>query len=133
MDYAFAKRDLDEFLAGLFAKAPGVYDGVPGFFTIPKAAKRACCSASEIVAMILNGSLTRVGRRRGGRGYLSVLVDLQEVRSWVCGEDHGGLSLRAVETIMNSSTRVVKALTELGYRSEEHTSELQSLMRISYA
>src|SRR3546814_17996666 len=66
MDYAFAKRDLDEFLAGLFAKAPGVYDGVPGFFTIPTAAKRACCSASEIIALILNGMLTRVGRHRGG-------------------------------------------------------------------
>src|SRR3546814_15123871 len=63
MDYAFAKCDLDAFLGRLLANAREVFDGVAGFFTIPETAKRACCSASEIVAMILNGRLPReIGR-----------------------------------------------------------------------
>src|SRR3546814_18504790 len=89
MDYAFAKCDLDAFLGRLLANAREVFDGVPGFFTIPETAKRACCSASEIVAMILNGRLTRVGRRRGVSGYMSVLVDVEETRGLVRRMDHG--------------------------------------------
>src|SRR3546814_14380579 len=83
MDYAFAKGDLDEFLARLLANARDVYDGVPGFFTIPKAARRARCSASEIVALVLNGLLTRVGRRLLGLGYLVPLVgNIGTVSCW---------------------------------------------------
>src|SRR3546814_3418690 len=41
--------------------------------------------------------------------------------------------IKAVETVDRCAERIVKTGIAHGYRSEEHTSELQSLMRISYA
>src|SRR3546814_5443315 len=38
-----------------------------------------------------------------------------------------------VSILLSRSCSAPKAVTEIGTRSEEHTSELQSLMRISYA
>src|SRR3546814_4315191 len=40
---------------------------------------------------------------------------------------------RQIATMMKSGVPIVMALEIIGNRSEEHTSELQSLMRISYA
>src|SRR3546814_10481701 len=39
----------------------------------------------------------------------------------------------AKKFLENSQKNVTEVMYEVGYRSEEHTSELQSLMRISYA
>src|SRR3546814_4696612 len=44
-----------------------------------------------------------------------------------------GLRDRSFEKYVNGSRNERKVVDLVGYRSEEHTSELQSLMRISYA
>src|SRR3546814_8616743 len=77
-------------------------------------------------------------------------IDLlrEEAKILILLEKHGGLSTKNLMSFLNISNRgfylKIKSLTEEGKiyteecktdrrRSEEHTSELQSLMRISYA
>lgn len=113
-DYAIPKSELDRFLSRLLAAQKDLgYQ--PGFESIPDAARSACCSAAEIVEMILNGRLTTIGRQPGLLGYESVRVDVQETRLLVRRAHHGGLSLRQVEQRMNCSTRAVKALVDHGH------------------
>src|SRR3546814_4374252 len=47
----------------------------------------------------------------------------------ISGDEHRALPLQGVDAAL----RILQALLERMERSEEHTSELQSLMRISYA
>src|SRR3546814_5929406 len=47
--------------------------------------------------------------------------------------DGGTLQARIEQLVSVSSTRYRASTSDLSTRSEEHTSELQSLMRISYA
>src|SRR3546814_8934167 len=54
---------------------------------------------------------------------------LQDILETLCGDQPG---TRAT-TLDNSISGHSGAMNEALYRSEEHTSELQSLMRISYA
>ncbi|QRM31344.1 TniQ family protein [Microvirga sp. VF16] len=114
-DFAFAKRDLDAFLGRLLEKATdaGISDGA--LVPIPVAAKRACCSAMEIVRLILDRKLACIRRRADVAGYLSVLVDPEEVKPYVQGRANGSLSLREVEQRLRTKTQVVKALVERGH------------------
>lgn len=107
--HAFAKQDLDAFLAGLLAGAVEMNHN-HCLFSIPDAARRANCAATEIVGLILQGELERVGRRHGVFGYLSVLVDPEEVKTHVRGPELRGLPLRSVEKLLRASTATVKAL-----------------------
>lgn len=112
-DHAFARQDLDAFLATLTARVSD--EARAGLVAIPQAAKNADCSATEIVALILDSRLSRVGRDTRTAGYLSVLVDPDEIKPLVRWPDHDGLSLREVEKALGTSTRVVKALTAGGH------------------
>lgn len=110
-DHGIRRADLDDFIVRLTGSArPEVAAGLP----IPAAAKRANCSAMEIVGLLLDSRLANVGIDGGARGYLSVLVDPNEVKAIVRKEDHGGLSLRAVEKRMSWSTKVVTSLIDQG-------------------
>jgi hypothetical protein len=114
-DHAFARRDLDAFLGRLLANASEADAGDGRLMPIPTAAKWACCSAMEIVRLVLDRKLARVGRRTDAAGYLSVLVDPREVQPFVQGQADGSLSLREVEQRLGTTTRVVKALIEHGH------------------
>jgi hypothetical protein len=114
-DHALARRDLDEFLDRLLT---GTVEAGPSdnhLLSIPAAAKKARCSATQIVALILDRKLSRVRRRTDVSGFLSVLVDPAEIRPYVCGEDHRGHSLREVMRILQTTTRVVRALIDHGH------------------
>lgn len=113
-NHAFRKADADAFLAALLADAQPNQEGWPDLFDIPSAAKRACAKAEQIVELLLGRKLTRVGRNENAKGYLSVLVDPQEVRAFVTGEDHGGVTLRQMEKELRTTTRVVTGLIENG-------------------
>ncbi|MEE1613447.1 hypothetical protein [Microvirga sp. CF3016] len=112
-DHAFARQDLDAFLGRLMAHAT---DGAGAdLVSVPQAAKRANCSAMEIVGLILEGGLARVGRDPQVPGYLSLRVDPDEIKRLLRRPDHGGLSLREAEKALGTTTRVVKALTAGGH------------------
>lgn len=63
---------------------------------------------------INHAALAKVGIDHSARGFLSILVDVDEVKSLVRGQEHGGLSLRDVQRRMQWSTKVLSALIEQG-------------------
>jgi hypothetical protein len=108
----YAIPDLDDFLGRLMLGTQRV--DRPSFrqVTIPGAAKQACCSAADVVGLILEKRLAWVGRLKGGRGYGAVLVNVEQVKAAVLGPGHGGLPLRAVSQKLGTTDRVVTALIE---------------------
>ena len=111
----YAIADLDAFLERLLDGAHAVVTPNAGQVDIPAAAKRACCSAAEIVRFVLDKKLKWVGRQAGVEGYLSVLVDLEEIRGLVRGEDHGGLTPYQVACTLGVTDRVARALIKHGH------------------
>ncbi len=116
-DHAFAKRDLDAFLDRLMTDATELAPGDDRFQPITAAAQKATCSAMKVVELILDRSLARVRFRADVTGYLSVMVDPEEVKSLLYERKDAGVSLRDVEKSLRSSTRVVTALIEHGHLS----------------
>jgi hypothetical protein len=108
--HAYDTRELDEFLAALAARAEVMSDHADPIYRIPEAAKRANCSAAEIVRAILDCKLAWVGQIAGERGYMSMLVDLMEVRDLVRGDHGDKLTLTTVQASLRTTSQVVDAL-----------------------
>ena len=117
----FAVADLDEFLRRLLDGAEEVKKPKAGQVDIPAAAKRACCSAAEIVQFVFDKKLKWVGRQAGVDGYLSVQVNLEEIRGLVRGEDHGGLTPYQVACTLGVTDRVARALIRHGHLKTVNT------------
>jgi hypothetical protein len=111
-DHAFARSDLDEFLRRLFAD---VDHRRTDLTPIRLAAKRANCSQAEIVDLLLRRKLKKVGQDPAQHGYVSVTVDVGELREHLEGVHHGALTLREVEKRMRWSSPLVAALVEHGF------------------
>lgn len=111
----FAPEDLDDFLDRLLDRAvPGAVAG-DGRASIPEAAKRCCCSSEEVVRLIIEGKLQWKGRLAGERGYMAVLVDVEEVRALVRGPDHGGLTGVQIKDKLSTTAKVAAALIRYGH------------------
>lgn len=113
-DHAFAKCDLDEFLLNLAAGAKPVTNDEINLVPILKAQKLANCSTLKVVQLILERRVRTLRTDPKETGFLSILVDPEEVKSLVRGKDHAGYSLRQVEKKLKTSTKVVKALVQRG-------------------
>ncbi len=112
---AFSRQKIDAFMEALSAGATPVRQISDRLLQIPTGAKRACCSAGEIVKLILDGRLQRKGILTTEKGYMSILVDPEEIKPLVRGEEHGGVSLREAEKQLGVSSRVLVALMDHGY------------------
>jgi hypothetical protein len=108
----YATEDLDYFLRRLLQDAHAVGKPKHNQFAIPAAAKRACCSAADIVRLILDRKLAWIGRLKGERGYLSVLVDVEEIRAKTRGPEHGGITQREMSKRLHTTDGVVRALVK---------------------
>jgi hypothetical protein len=113
--HAFAKADLDGFLARLFDGAVEVAAPQPPAYSIQEAAKRANCGAGEIIQLILDKKLAWVGRRAGVDGYAAVLVDADEIKRHVRGPALDGLTAEMMHKEMHTTARVVNALIAAGH------------------
>ncbi|ABD07240.1 hypothetical protein RPB_2536 [Rhodopseudomonas palustris HaA2] len=111
----YAVPDLDRFLEQLLDGAVRVDSPGPDQLDIPAAGKRACCSAAEIVRLVLDKKLAWTGRSAGARGYLALLVDVAELRPLVQGDDHGGIKPRDVAKLLGVNDQVVYRLIEHGH------------------
>jgi hypothetical protein len=111
----FAPADLDAFLDRLLDGAKPVKAARAGQVNIPEAAGRAFCMSEEVVRLILDGKLTRKWRLIGERGYMSVLVGVEEVRALVRGPDHGGLTREALKDKLSTTAKVAAALIKHGH------------------
>lgn len=116
-DHGFRKSDLDAFLERMRFHAKPL-DAVD-LTSIPGASKRADCSAVEVVTLLLDGRLKRVALDPCHTGYLSILVDPEEIRPLVRLADHGCLTLREVEKRARWDTSVVKGLVDHGLLKSE--------------
>jgi hypothetical protein len=117
--HAFLKSDLDDFLEQLLRDADPALHGEPDLVPLIRAAKHSCCAVMDVVALVLDGKLSRVGRDPGQAGFVSVLVDAEEVRPHVTGPAYEGHSLRDLEKLLSASSYAVKALVEKGYLAAE--------------
>jgi len=106
----FASEDLDTFLERLLGGAKPTKTVGQGRANIPDAAKLACCASEEVVRLILDGKVQRKWRLTSERGYMSTLVDVDEIRALVRGPDHGGYTAMAVSKRLQTTSRVVRAL-----------------------
>src|SRR3546814_5310808 len=89
-----------------------------------------CSSDLSVVRLrLVAGRVAAVGRRHRGRG----LDGLGGFRGHGFGRAAHGVELAPCLRVRLAHRGVDVAHRVLGFRSEEHTSELQSLMRISYA
>lgn len=109
---AFVRRHLDEFLNRLLATVTQPPDGL---HTIPSAAKRAGCSAANVVRLLLDGKLTRVGCRDGVEGYMSVAVDPAEVEMFLPRPNRDHLSIHDVSRATGWGVKAIRALVGHGY------------------
>jgi hypothetical protein len=110
----FAPADLDDFLERILRGASPVTAPPPGMMNVAKAAKRANCSAMDIIQGILGGKLSRRARLLSERGYMALLVDLNELRQHVRKPALDGLTIQAVMTEMGTFHAVVRALIDNG-------------------
>jgi hypothetical protein len=111
----FAPEDLDAFLDRLLDGAAPVKSTGDGPASIPEAARLACCTSEEVVRLILDGRLARKWRLTSERGYLSVMVDIEEVRAQVRGPDHGGFTSVTLKNRLQTTDRVARALMARGH------------------
>ena len=111
----FAMADLDDFLRRLLGGSARVVNPKPSQASIPVAAKAACCSAAEIIRLVLGKKLSWTGYLSGTQGYLSLLVDINEIKLHVRGAEPGGISLRQVASLLETNDRVVRALINNGH------------------
>jgi hypothetical protein len=118
-DAAYDTRDLDAFLVLLTARAEIVTGHAKPICRIPEASKSSNCSAAEIVRAILNGDLNWVGQIAGETGYMSVLVDVGEVRRLVRGEHGDWLPLYVVQSSLKTTHAVVESLIRSGFLKSE--------------
>lgn len=112
---AFSRRKLDNFMEAMCAGSAPTPQVSDRLMQIPAASKRACCSAAEVVRLILDGRLEHKGILTAEKGYMAILVDPDEIKHHVRGGHHDGVSLRNAEKQLGVSTRVLTALIAHGY------------------
>jgi hypothetical protein len=113
--HAFLKSDLDGFLERLLRNADPSLQSDTGLVPLIAAARHSCSAVMDVVALVLDGKLSRVGRDTGQAGFLSILVDAEEVRPLVTGPDYDGHSMRDLERLLPAKSRAVKALVDQGF------------------
>jgi hypothetical protein len=111
----FAPEDLDAFLDRLLDGAAPVTAARDGRVSIPDAVKFASCSSEEVVRLALDGKLTRKWRLTSERGYMSLLLDIKEVRALVRGPEVDGLTVLQISERLSTTTKVTAALIRHGY------------------
>lgn len=110
----YAASDLAGFLDRLAKSAKRSRSADPEFVTIPIAARRARCSAADVVRLILDGKLSKQ-IWPGKRSYLKFLVDLTEVRKALNRPALGGIKLRQATREIGTAGNVLDALIRHGH------------------
>lgn len=81
--HAFLQSDLDDLLDRLLRDADPELCDDPAMVPMIAAARHSCSPVMDVVALVLDGKLERVGRNTSESGFLSVLVDAEESgRMW---------------------------------------------------
>jgi len=110
----FFKGYLDDFLSRLTHAATEVDTYEAPMMNLQTASRHACCSSTVIVKMVLGNELSRVERTTQDWGYLSILVDADEVRAKVAGPDREGVVPSTIPSDFGIKTRAVREFMDVG-------------------
>jgi len=110
----YAIADLDTFLARLGGNPRQDRFRRTALCNIPDAARAACCSAADVVRLVLEGKLITAAAPRI-RGYMGILVDPKAVQAAVPRPESAGVSLRAAVREIGTAEAVLNALIEHGH------------------
>jgi hypothetical protein len=113
-DHAVARYDLDDFLSRLLVDATDATDADGDLVDIQTCPGVARCPVTAVVNLILERRLSRVRRRPGIKGYLSVLVDPKEVRELMHRKVVDDLTLKEVERLTHWSDVAIRGLLDFG-------------------
>lgn len=115
-NHAFAKEDADAFLAAITADA--TCTDLSNLVSIPTASRKSMTSTIFVVRLLLDRKLRRVGRDPTKYGYMSVLVDPAEIRSYrihPATVPDGFLSVHQTMKLTRWPHHVVKSLAANGH------------------
>lgn len=113
--FVFETKELDKFLMRLSIDATDADIDDHSLVTILRAARLASCSVADIVRLLFERKLSRVGRQSGVVGFLSILVDPTEIKPHVRGLALQGLRLQDVEARLAVKSPVARVLIENNY------------------
>ncbi|TCS06960.1 TniQ family protein [Rhizobium sp. BK418] len=85
--HRFSRTTIDEFRDRLFRRAPLVF-GDHGLVSLDHACRRRSVTQTEIIGLVVNGTLTRIGRSEETVTLGSLLVDLHELPLTVAAEQN---------------------------------------------
>lgn len=86
--HAFLKSDLDGFLDLLKRHVDPALRDSEHLKPFTAAARRCCCTVMDVVALVVEEKLSRIGCDERKQGFASILVDVREVRPLVTGTDY---------------------------------------------
>jgi hypothetical protein len=107
---AIAREDADAFLAKLCATAANVSEMPAGSATMPTAAKIANRGVAEIIRLVLDAKLEWVGKLLSTTGYLSVLVNVEEIKTHLHLDALPGLTIRKIAQRLGIADRAATKL-----------------------
>jgi hypothetical protein len=110
----YAKADLDNLMARLYRRARSSTGHDTGLWPIGTAARRCCCSAGEIVRLILDGKLP-TAKSSFRIGYMGILVDAHAALKSIRGLRTDALPLRKAARAICTSGAALHALIAGGH------------------
>jgi hypothetical protein len=115
--YSFDPKEVADFWDRLSAKVKS--PAPDGLVPLRRASKMAKCNAIQIVDLLYEGRLERVGQSSTVPGYEGLLVCPREILPLVVGPALTGLTLKQVEATLKTPSRVINALLAEGLLSSE--------------
>ena len=113
-EFRFAREAADDFMDRLVAGAVGVEAPGEGMVDMNQACKRTCSGVTDVLDLVMSATINWKGRVAGRRDYGALLLDLEEIRDRLRGEDHGGLAAYRAARELGTSPDVVAKLMEIG-------------------
>lgn len=119
------KTDADSFMDRLRMKADPTLP-TQGMFNLLAASRLCVKSAGWILKMVMSGELLRVAVDPSKTGYLSILVDPNEIKRITANREENILTLQEVEKILRTTRRTINKLISKG-----HLNAIRSVSRIN--
>jgi hypothetical protein len=115
--YSFDPKEVADFWDRLSAKVKSPTPA--GLVPMRRASKMAKCNAIQIIDLLYEGRLERVGQSKSVAGYEGLLVCPKEILPLVVGPALTGLTLKQVEATLKTPSRVINALLAEGILPSE--------------
>lgn len=109
----FSKSALTRFRDGLLSK--GDSDQIDGLISIKDVTRSLACSYSEVLRLLIQDEVTRIGIDRGKSGIMSLMLDREEIKGKILRPKHECLTAEDLSTRWNIPPTAVYALMKYGH------------------